>query len=438
MLSRFLEFSDREQLFSRGSRLLLAVSGGIDSMVMAWLFKEAGTDHSIAHCNFSLRGDESDGDEEFVASFARANSIPFFSMRFDTLSYAGTHRISVQMAARELRYSWFRSLIRSEGFDAVAVAHNLNDNVETFLINLSRGTGLNGLTGMSPRTGEIIRPLLYATRNEIASFAAARGVDFREDRSNAEVKYIRNRIRHKVIPEMEKVNPGILPAVAETMKHLSASSAIVETYLSQVTGRIFSSSGDTTEVEISSLQALHPLEPHIFELFRPFGLSPKQTDEVISLLKSGTGKSVYTATHRLLNDRGRIIISSRAREAPAGYTFNSIDEMQISGLFSAVRITESSDDELPVTNLTASLDLDLVAFPVTVRHWQPGDRFMPFGMKQMKKISDFLIDLKVPVTKKEQVLLLLSGGDIMWVMGYRIDDRFRVSSGTGKILVLTL
>lgn len=438
MLSRFLEFSEREKLFTRGSRLLLAVSGGIDSMVMAWLFREAGIEYSIAHCNFSLRGDESDGDEEFVAAYARTSSISFFSRRFDTMTYAGTHRISVQMAARELRYDWFRSLIRSEGFDSVAVAHNLNDNVETFLINLSRGTGLHGLTGMSPRTGDIIRPLLFATREEIASYASARGIDFREDRSNAEVKYIRNRIRHKVIPELEKVNPGILAAVADTMKHLSSDSSLVDTYLSQLSGQLFTFSGDSAGVEISSLMTLNPLEPHIFGLFRPFGLFPKQTDEVISLLQSGTGRSVYTATHRLLNDRGRIIISPRISEAPEEYTFNSIDEIRISGLFSALRITEPSDDALPATHLTASLDLDLVAFPVTVRPWKPGDRFMPLGMKQMKKISDFLIDLKVPVTEKEQVLLLLSGSDVMWVMGYRIDDRFRVSEETGKIIVLTL
>jgi len=438
MLSRFLEFSEREKLFTGGSRLLLAVSGGIDSMVMAWLFREAGIEYSIAHCNFSLRGDESDGDEEFVAAYARTSSISFFSRRFDTMTYAGTHRISVQMAARELRYDWFRSLIRSEGFDSVAVAHNLNDNVETFLINLSRGTGLHGLTGMSPRTGDIIRPLLFATREEIASYASARGIDFREDRSNAEVKYIRNRIRHKVIPELEKVNPGILAAVADTMKHLSSDSSLVDTYLSQLSGQLFTFSGDSAGVEISSLMALNPLEPHIFGLFRPFGLFPKQTDEVITLLQSGTGRSVYTATHRLLNDRGRIIISPRISEAPEEYTFNSIDEIRISGLFSALRITEPSDDALPATHLTASLDLDLVAFPVTVRPWKPGDRFMPLGMKQMKKISDFLIDLKVPVTEKEQVLLLLSGSDVMWVMGYRIDDRFRVSEETGKIIVLTL
>jgi len=438
MLRRFLEFSEKEKLFFRGNKILLAVSGGIDSMVMAWLFREAGIEHSVAHCNFSLRGAESDGDEEFVASWARTNSIPYFSTRFDTLAYAGTNKVSVQMAARELRYDWFRSLIRSGGFDALAVAHNLNDNVETFLINMVRGTGLSGLTGMSPRTGDIIRPLLFATREEIASFATAHSIEYREDSSNAEVKYTRNRIRHRVIPELEKINPGVLSAVTDTMKRLSSVSAIMDVYLSQVASRIFRSSGDTTEADISSLISLSPVEPHIFELFRPYSLSPKQTGEVIALLHAGTGKSVFTSTHRLLNDRGRILITPRREEVPQEYRFSSIDEIRISGLFSDLRITEPADEALPATHLTASLDLDMVNFPVTVRHWKPGDRFIPLGMKQPKKISDFLIDLKVPVTKKEQVLLLISGSEVMWVMGYRIDDRFRVTPRTERILVLTV
>ena len=438
MLSRFLEYSEKEKLFGRGSKVLLAVSGGIDSMVMAWLFREAGIEHSVAHCNFSLRGAESDGDEEFVAAWASSNRIQLFSTRFDTLSYAGTQKVSVQMAARELRYGWFRTLVSTGGFDAVAVAHNLNDNVETFLINMVRGTGLSGLTGMSPHTGDIIRPLLFATREEIASFASAHGIRHREDSSNAEIKYTRNRIRHRVIPELEKVNPGVLSAVTDTMKHLSSTSAIMEVYISQLVSRIFRSSGDTAEADISSLTSLSPVEPHIFELFRQYGLSPKQTGEVIALLETGTGKSVYTSTHRLLNNRGKIIITPRKEEARVEYRFNSIDEMRISGLFSDLRISEPGEGALPATYLTAALDLEKVGFPVTVRHWRAGDRFMPLGMKQLKKISDFLIDLKVPVTKKEKVLLLLSGSEVMWVMGYRIDDRYRVTPGTEKILVLTL
>jgi tRNA(Ile)-lysidine synthase len=438
MLSRFIEYSSKEKLFGKDSRVLLAVSGGIDSMVMAWLFRESGTKHAIAHCNFSLRGKESDGDEEFVASWAASNDIHFYSTRFDTLGYAATRKISVQMAARELRYDWFSSLVLNEGFDAVAIAHNLNDNVETFLINLLRGTGLSGLTGMKQHAGDVIRPLLFASRDEIAAFAEEKKIEYREDSSNLQLKYTRNRIRHKVMPEMEKVNPGVLGAITDTMSHLESSSEIVDVYISKLGMELFRLKDDEAEADIKSLLSLTPDTPHIYELFRRYGISPKQTTEVIALMRSDTGKYMYTSTHRLLNDRGKIIITPRTIEAPAEYLFSSVDEMRISGLFSDLRITGPSDESLPISPLIASLDLDQVDFPVTVRHWEPGDRFMPLGMQQMKKISDFLIDLKVPVSEKEKVLLLLSGRRVMWVMGYRIDDRFRITDQTDRILILTL
>ena len=439
MLQRFLDFARQERLFSSGSRVLLAVSGGIDSMVMAWLFSNAGQEHAIAHCNFSLRGEESDGDEEFVAAYAGEHNIPFFTKRFDTLAHAARKKISVQMAARELRYTWFSSLASREGFDTVAVAHNLNDNVETFLINLLRGTGLTGLTGMNQHRNGIIRPLLFATRDEITAFASEKKIIFREDSSNAQIKYTRNRIRHMILPEMEKVNPGVLNAITDTMSHLASSSAIVEIYTAHLRETLFRShSGNTSEADIAGLMSLKPLGPHIYELFRDFGISPRQTEEVISLLGSQTGKSLYTSTHRLLCDRGRIIITRRDAGEPVDCSFSSIDEMRMSGLFAELHIKDPSGDPLPVSPLTACLDLDRVSFPVRVRHWEPGDRFIPLGMKQKKKISDFLTDMKIPVTEKERVLLLLSDDEVMWVMGYRIDDRFRVTDHSGKILMLTL
>jgi tRNA(Ile)-lysidine synthase len=438
MYQRFIEYSKQHQLFSAGTRVLLAVSGGIDSMVMAGLFREAGTDHAIAHCNFSLRGDESDRDEKFVVSYAKKINIECFTNRFDTMGYAASHHVSVQMAARELRYRWFDTLIEQGGFDAVAVAHNLNDNIETFFINLLRGTGLNGLTGMSPRHDNIIRPLLFATRNEIDAYAAWKKIKYREDSSNAEVKYTRNRIRIRVIPEIEKVSANAVAAITETMTHLNASSELVDIYIEKLHSELFRPAGNSVEADVTGLRSLIPSSPHIYELFRRYGLSSQQTEEMIALLDSSPGRYILTTTHRLLRDRGRILITVRSDDQPPSYVFSTVDEMRLSGLFADLRITGPSDDPIPQSRLTACIDLSLVEFPVTVRHWEPGDRFAPLGMSQLKKISDFLIDLKVPVTEKEKVLLLLSGNKVMWVMGYRIDNRFRITESTERILVMTI
>ncbi len=239
MIKRFLDYSEQNRLFSKEARLLLAVSGGIDSMVMAWLFREAGIDHAIAHCNFSLRGSESDGDEQFVSDYASKYGIKFYTKTFDTLAFCADRGISVQMAARELRYSWFDSIVTEKGFDAVAVAHNLNDNAETFLINLLRGTGLNGLTGMSPHHGNVIRPLLFAKRDEIAAYAVKNGITFREDSSNSQIKYVRNRLRNRVIPELLEVNAHSLSAITATMEHLTSSAAIIGTCIEETRKSLF-------------------------------------------------------------------------------------------------------------------------------------------------------------------------------------------------------
>lgn len=438
MLQRFIDYSKQEKLFSKSSKILLAVSGGIDSMVMASLFTESGIDHEIAHCNFSLRGRESDGDERFVVSCGARRGITVQTMRFDTLGHAASRKISVQMAARELRYEWFDTLVSRGGFDAVAVAHNLDDNIETFMINLLRGTGISGLTGMSSRHQNVIRPLLFATRDEIAAYAARKKVKFREDSSNAGLKYARNMIRHMVIPEMERVRPGARNAITATMNHLKSSSEIVDLYIGKVRQDIFRCCEEGYEADIVSLTALQPAAPHIYELFRQFNISSGQTGELLSLLRSPTGRFMDTSTHRLLVDRGKLLITEKSVGPSPDQLFHSIDDMRISGLFTDLRVILPSDEPLPTGRLTECVDLGLISFPVKVRQWEPGDRFRPLGMTRLKKISDFLIDLKVPVTAKEKVLLLLSGEEVVWVMGYRIDDRYRVTDNTERILSMTI
>jgi tRNA(Ile)-lysidine synthase len=438
MIKRFLDYSEQNRLFSKEAKILLAVSGGIDSMVMAGLFREAGINHAIAHCNFTLRGTESDGDEKFVSDYATKYGIPFYAKKFDTVAFCAEKGISVQMAARELRYSWFDKTVAEEGFDAVSVAHNLNDNAETFLINLLRGTGLNGLTGMSPRHGNVIRPLLFATRDEIAAYAIENRITFREDSSNSQTKYIRNRLRNRVIPELLGVNARSLAAITATMEHLNSSAAIIGACLDDIRKSVFRTSGDDITADVSALSALRPEGPFMFELFRKYGLSPGQTRDLLALLESPTGKYITTSSHRILRDRNRLIITARKEGQEPAYSFASLDEMSLSGLYSDITVIGQGNDPLPSGNLTACLDLDLLKFPLTVRRWKPGDRFSPLGMTGMKKISDFLTDLKLPLTSKEKVMLLLSGDDVVWVMGYRIDNRYRVAPATGKILLITM
>lgn len=438
MIKKFLTYSEQNRLFSKEAKLLLAVSGGIDSMVMAGLFREAGISHAIAHCNFSLRAAESDGDEKFVSDYAAKHGIPFYSERFDTLALAADKGISVQMAARELRYSWFDKIVTEKGFDAVAVAHNLNDNAETFFINLLRGTGLNGLTGMSPRHGNVIRPLLFATRDEIAAYSVSKSIKFREDSSNSQIKYVRNRLRNKVIPELMRVNAHSLSAITATMEHLNSSAAIIGNCIEEIRKSVFRTSGDDITADVSALSALRPEGALMFELFRKYGVSPGQARDLLALLESPSGKYITTSSHRILRDRNRLIVADRKSEQEPGYCFASVDEMSLSGLYSDIAVISQGNDPLPSGSLTACLDLDLLKFPLSVRRWKPGDRFSPLGMTGMKKISDFLTDLKVPLTSKEKVMLLLSGDEVVWVMGYRIDNRYKVTPATGKKLMITM
>lgn len=407
-------------------------------MVMAHLFMEAGIKHSIAHCNFSLRGTESDGDESFVKNYANENSIPFYTITFDTVSFAASKGISIQMAARELRYGWFEKMILDMGFDSVAIAHNLNDNVETFFINLLRGTGLNGLTGMEPRNGNIIRPLLFAGREDITHYAAEKKIHFREDSSNQKVKYTRNRIRHKVLPELEKVTSNSLQAITNTINHLNNSAVIIDMYIEEIRQKIFKQTDTAIEVDIEAIKKLPDPEVFLFELFRKYGLSGRQTVELKTLLDASPGKFIRTVSHDIYKDRNNLIIAIREEEDRPCYQFSSIDDMRISGLFSDLCFLEPSPEPLPSYQRTACLDLSLLNFPVTVRRWERGDRFKPLGMKGFKKVSDFLIDQKVPLNAKEKTLVLLSDNNIAWLIGHRLDDRYKVTEKTKKILMITL
>lgn len=437
MIDEFKKFISDNNLVKTGDKILLAVSGGIDSMVMAHLFHQQGYMTGIAHCNFSLRAGDSDKDEEIVRQFAEKNDIPFYTRRFETKAFAKKNRVSVQMAARELRYNWFEELREEKGYDYVAIAHNLNDNIETLLINLIRGTGLAGMTGMKPALNRIIRPLLFATREEILNFRDRENIEFREDRSNADTKYIRNKIRHLVIPVLKEINPSIEATLNETAERFSGLNEIVSRYISRLRENISEEKDQLIVFNINQLKKHVHNRAVIFELFKPYGITSAILTDLLKIIEGKTGGQVITDTHRIIKDRKEIIVSAGAMSGEVSYTINGIDDFPVfPGISSAknVRITDSY--EIPDEPYIACVDLQKVSFPMIIRKWKAGDHFFPLGMSRKKKLSDYFIDNKYSRFDKENIFILESDGKIVWIIGDRIDDRFKITGSTKKGLLI--
>jgi tRNA(Ile)-lysidine synthase len=437
MFEEFVNYIRKNNLFKRQDRLLLAVSGGIDSMVMSHLFIKLGTDIGIAHCNFCLRANESDKDEELVKNFAFQNRIPFYSIRFNTKEHAAKNGISVQMAARDLRYEWFKKIRLENHFDLVAVAHNLNDKIETMLINLTRGTGLTGLAGMKPSGNGIIRPLLFASRQKIAEYCYDNHIDFREDKSNAETKYTRNKIRHLVIPILKEINPSVEETLNETAEKLSGIDEIVSGFIEDIRSQTSKIKGTATFFDIEKLKKYQKSKALIFELFSPYGITGSATGDLLRLMTGKTGKQIFTKTCRILRNRDELIVSPLVTNSQENYKINDVEDLlKVPGIKSAGVISAGAGYGIPRKRSVASIDSEKIRFPLIIRGWKRGDFFYPLGMKQKKKLSDYFIDRKYSLIKKENTLILESEGKIVWIIGERIDDRFKVTESTSKILLI--
>ncbi len=422
----------------KNRRFLLAVSGGIDSMVMVHLFLETGFNIGIAHCNFNLRGEESDGDEKFVQQFAAEHEVPFHVARFDTSGYADEKGISVQMAARELRYRWFEETREQNGYDMVALAHNLNDNVETFLINLSRGTGIAGLTGMRFIHNNLIRPLLFATRSAIEAYSSRNSISYREDRTNADTKYTRNKIRHKVLPVFREINPSFDSTITETAERLGEISELVNSLINPLKDRIFIKEGENIVIRIKELPYGYS-KTLLFELFKPLGIQSRQLKNLEKLISGKTGNILRTEGWRLVKNRNELIATPMETRNEVFLEIESLDKLkELSIIDSAAYQALTPEYIIPSSPLTACLDADRIEWPLLIRNHLPGDFFYPLGMKARKKLSDYFIDRKFSLPEKEKMLVLQSGGKIIWLMGERIDNRFRISPSTKNTLVITL
>ena len=435
MLTRFIDYITNNHLLNPEDKILLAVSGGIDSMVLLNLFAKTGFEMGIAHCNFQLRGLESDEDEDFVSKVAAKHTIPYFSKKFDTAEYARDLGVSIQMAARELRYLWFEEVRLAKNYDYIALAHNKNDVIETFFINVSRGTGIKGLTGIRNKQNKIIRPLLFATRREIEEYCSENKIQYREDSSNISTKYSRNKIRHHIIPEFEELNPGFYRTMYETIERLSEAEKIYAKAIEEKRKEVVIETREKVLIDIAKLKNLHPSATYLFEFLKPYQFPRQIIPGIIDALKGIPGKQFLSPTHRLIKDREHLIITEISMEEPKRfYIDDSTTSLTHPISLLLKRISRTSDFIIPPYPNIACIDYDKLNFPLMLRKWQKGDYFQPLGMDNIKKISDYFVDKKLSLPEKENTWILFSGAKIVWIIGQRLDDRFKVTEKTKEIL----
>ncbi len=435
----FTDFISRNQLLTGTDNVLLAVSGGIDSMVLANLFLKTDNTIGIAHCNFQLRGTESDNDEKFVREFAKNSNTLFYAKSFDTEKYAEEKKVSIQMAARDLRYEWFEKIRVTEGFDYIALAHNKNDILETVLLNIARGTGLKGMTGIKKKSGYIIRPLLSATRNEIVQYADDNDLSYREDSSNVKIKYKRNMIRHQIIPEFEELNPDFIDSFSQTINQIEEAYEIFENMVKKKKEQMVTEIGDKTLIDIYKLRNLSNKTTYLYEFLRPYHFPSQVIPDIIESLEGISGKQFLSSTHRLIKDRNHLIITPQKKDSTEKYY---IDE-ETKKLTQPIRLlfrkfTSKPNLKIPHSPDIAWIDASILEYPLILRKWKTGDYFYPLGMQDPKKLSDFFIDEKLSLIEKESSWILTSGDKIVWVLGKRIDDRFRIGKQTSEILEIKM
>ena len=419
--------------FLNGKNILVACSGGIDSVVLVRILKELKFNISLAHCNFSLRGIESDEDEKFVISIADKLSIPIFNTKFDTKQFKEINKVSTQMAARELRYHWFDELCKKHSFDFIATGHHLDDEIETFLINLTRGTGIRGLIGIPETNHKVIRPLLMISRNDIYEYAIKNNITWREDHSNTDTDYLRNKFRLNVIPSLRQTNTNFLKGFQKTTTHLKTSLSLVNDYMELIKKLVFIVKETSIEIDILKLKGLPNTNYLIYELLFPYGFT--NWGDIIDLLDAQTGKKIFSKKYRLLKNRNFLILDQKNQiNIESHFYINEGDKILKKPLFLSINKVEEILDYTP-NNLY--LDFDKLVFPLKLRLWEDGDYFFPFGMKGKKKLSKFFKDEKLSLISKEKIWVLLSENNIIWVVGMRSDERFKVDDETKHILKIT-
>ena len=420
------------------AKLLIAISGGLDSVVLAHLSRSSGLDISFAHCNFQLRETESDDDALFVKQLAESWKIDCFTKNFETSAFAKAHSISTQMAARELRYSWFRELLDSKKYDFVLTAHHKNDNLETFLINIGRGTGIEGLLGIPPKNEKVVRPLLGFSRDEILKYAQSNQIEWREDRSNATDNYVRNHLRHHAIPSWEKAQPNLLSGFGKTQEYLQQTASLLKVYGVQLRQQfqfpidsVMGPSG--IGIDLEKLESHAEPNAVLYVLLKEYGFTA--WEDVYDLRTAQAGKQIFSQTHRLLRDRRSLEVYPVSIETSETYQWEST-LVDISGGFGTLKATEVQELD-NVSKQEIIVDADTLAFPLSIRKWKEGDFFYPIGMKGRKKLSKYFKDEKLSLVTKERLWLLCSANEIVWIIDYRADNRFKIQPTSKRLLKIT-
>ncbi|GAB3899289.1 tRNA lysidine(34) synthetase TilS [Larkinella knui] len=436
---QFLSFINKEQLFAQTDCILLAISGGLDSVGMAELFRLAGFRYGIAHVNFQLRGTDSDQDEAFVKALAERHGVRFHTVRLPAKQEADQRGISTQMAARQLRYAWFEQVAREFGYSGIATAHHQDDVLETILLNLVRGTGLTGLRGIPIKNGLIIRPLWFANRDSIAEYISQNGLAWREDSSNASNHYRRNQLRHQLIPVLKEMNPNLLQTLQTTVARIQSAGVLVDQEIRRSWDTLAIPSPGGFLLSIEQLLAQNEWEYRLSEWLKPFGFQYVQISPLAEAVRAdGFGQKFYSASHQVIRDREFLRIETRqsASFQPIVLDAVPLDDVFVCDQFSLrFKVIDPSDDfRIPTSSHIACLDADRLEWPLTIRLWQTGDRFRPLGMTGNQTVGNFLTNRKVSLADRRSAWVVVSGEKIAWLIGYRTDDRFRITEQTRKMV----
>lgn len=436
MIEKVRRYISENRLLAPDDRVIVGLSGGMDSMTLLDVLLSLGYNCVAAHCNFHLRGEESDRDSAFVKQWCESTGVELVSVDFDTYQYAVDHQVSIEMAARQLRYEWFEEVRRQQNAETIAVAHHRDDLTETVLLNLVRGTGIRGLTGISPKNGYVVRPLLCVSRDEIEVYVGERKLPFIFDSSNRDDVFARNFLRLNVIPLLEKLNPQVKNAIYRTAQHLGEAKKIYDFYIETQKKAIF----DNNRIDIGKLNETLSPASMLFEILSPLGFNASVIEDVLQHLDTAPGKVFYSENYRLIKDRQYLLLNeiSSDKQLDREYAIDRVSQeithpihLKISLFSGRIPLNEINKDKRFLY-----ADADKLSFPLSLRKWRKGDWFVPFGMKGRKKLSDFFTDRKFSLADKEDVWVIASGDDMVWIVGERPDDRFKITDTTINSLVV--